>query len=101
MPVVFTIGHSTHSWGDFITLLTTHRVTAIADVRSVPRSRFNPQFNKDILSARLQERDIRYVFLGEELGARSSDPCCYVQGRVSYERLAQTDLFRQGLQRVL
>ena len=45
----FTIGHSNHSLNSLIALLRMHRVTAVADVRSSPYSRFNPQFNRDTL----------------------------------------------------
>ena len=51
---VFTIGHSTHSADKFRDLLAGHKVTAIADVRSSPYSRFNPQFNREKLRADLK-----------------------------------------------
>lgn len=99
--VVFTIGHSTHSLEGFVSLLGQHAVTALADVRSAPFSRFNPQFNKDALARDLKAHGIKYVFLGRELGARSDDPSCYENGRVQYGRLARTELFKQGVERVL
>ncbi len=99
--VVFTVGHSSHSLETFVGLLKQHGVTALADVRSAPFSRFNPQFNKDALARDLKRHDITYVFLGRELGARSDDPSCYVNGRVRYGRLARTELFRQGIERVM
>jgi len=99
--VIFTIGHSNHSLEAFVELLQQHGVTAIADVRSSPFSRFNPQFNKDALARNLKSLGIDYVFLGRELGARSDDPSCYEGGRVSYARLARTELFRAGLERVV
>ena len=98
--VVYTVGHSTHSAARFVQLLTRNEITAIADVRSQPYSRMNPQFNRESLRAVLKEADIAYVFLGRELGARSSDESCYINGKVQYDRLAQTDLFREGLDRV-
>jgi len=98
---VFTIGHSTHSAEVFLALLRQHQVEAVADVRSAPFSRFNPQFNRDILEQFLKGNGIRYVFLGKELGARSEDRSCYVLGRVQYGRLAKTPLFQSGLERVL
>lgn len=98
---VFTIGHSTHSREDFLVLLRTHRVTALADVRSVPYSRLHPQFNRENLARVLKEFRIKYAFLGRELGARSQDPACYDNGHVQYARLAATDSFRAGIQRVL
>jgi uncharacterized protein (DUF488 family) len=97
---VLTIGHSTHPIEKFIALLRQHEVTAVADVRSAPFSRFNPQFNKDVLAAELKRNGIAYVFLGKELGARSNDPSCYENGRVQYERLAKTEVFHAGLDRV-
>src|SRR5262249_13683729 len=73
-----------------------------ADVRSTPYSRFNPQFRREKLQASLAEAGIQYVFLGAELGARSSDPACYdADGRVSYAKLARTELFRSGIQRLI
>lgn len=97
---VYTIGHSTHSLDAFASLLRRHGITAVADVRSTPFSRFNPQFNKDALARELKARGIKYVFLGRELGARSDDQSCYENGRVQYGRLAGTKLFGQGIERV-
>ena len=98
---VFTIGHSTHSAEAFVALLRQHGIEAVADVRSSPFSRFNPQFNREALDQFLRANGIRYVFLGKELGARSEDRSCYLDGRVQYARLAQTALFQSGLDRVL
>jgi uncharacterized protein (DUF488 family) len=97
---VFTIGHSTHTSDRFVALLRQHGVTAVCDVRSTPFSRFNPHFNRKRLQEWLPAANITYVFLGKELGARSEDPSCYENGKVQYERLASTQLFQQGLQRV-
>jgi uncharacterized protein (DUF488 family) len=98
---VLTIGHSTHEQGRFIDLLQQHGITALCDVRSKPYSRMNPQFNREELEKALLEHGIAYRFLGKELGARSDDPACYVRGKVQYTRLAQTELFRYGIARVL
>jgi uncharacterized protein (DUF488 family) len=98
---VFTIGHSTHPQERFIALLRQHDITALCDVRSAPYSRINPQFNREELECALEKHGILYRFLGRELGARSDDPYCYEGGRVQYERLANTNLFKRGLRRVL
>src|SRR5688500_15964772 len=87
---VFTVGHSTHPIEHFLALLQQHGIEVLADVRSTPFSRFNPQFNRERLAQSLATAGIRYEFLGEELGARSNDPACYENGRVSYARLAAT-----------
>ncbi|HWW78746.1 MAG TPA: DUF488 domain-containing protein [Steroidobacteraceae bacterium] len=100
--MIYTIGHSKHPIDRFVALLQQHGIEALADVRSTPYSRFNPQFNREKLQASLAAAGIRYVFLGEELGARSKDASCYDQeGRVSYAMLARTPPFRAGIERLL
>lgn len=98
---IFTLGHSTHSLEAFMALLRQHEVAAVADVRSSPYSRFNPQFNRELLSEELKAQGISYVFLGRQLGARSKDPACYEKGRVQFPRLAKTPLFLEGIERIM
>lgn len=98
---VLTIGHSTHAIEAFIALLRRHHVGAVADVRSAPYSRFNPQFNREPFAEALGAEGIRYVYLGNALGGRSEDPACYEDGRIRYDRVAATESFRSGLARVV
>ncbi|HEY7997237.1 MAG TPA: DUF488 domain-containing protein [Pseudolabrys sp.] len=65
----FTIGHSTHPIGEFIALLAASDIGLVADVRTVPRSRTNPQFNRETLPLSLAESHIAYDQLAE-LGGR-------------------------------
>lgn len=97
---IFTIGHSDHTLDAFLALLTQHGIRAVADVRSAPYSRHVPQFNKDSISAFLKSHGIEYVFLGRELGARRPERSCYVNGRAEYERIAELDIFREGIDRL-
>jgi uncharacterized protein (DUF488 family) len=97
---LLTIGHSNHSIEDFISLLEQHRVTALADVRSHPYSRFLPHFQQKNLKRALDDRSITYVFLGGELGARPSNPECYLEGKAIYEKIAATEAFQLGIQRI-
>jgi uncharacterized protein (DUF488 family) len=98
---ISTIGHSTHSFEKLLSLLKAHNVTAVCDVRSAPYSRMNPQFNRDGFAEQLGENGILYIYLGAELGGRTEDPACYEGKRVRYDRLAQKDVFQNGLQRVV
>jgi uncharacterized protein (DUF488 family) len=97
---LFTIGHSDHSTEVLLALLRQHDITAVADVRSLPYSRRHPQFNREAIAAELQQLEIRYVFLGAELGARRSEPECYEDGKARYSLIASSPLFRQGLERI-
>ena len=69
-PEILTIGHSTHPFERFGTLLEGAAVEAIADVRRFPASRRHPQFARDALEAELRRAGIAYAWLGEELGGR-------------------------------
>ena len=100
MTTVYTVGHSTHTMDRFLGLLIPHGITAIADVRSQPYSRFNPQFNREDLKRDLWAKGISYAFLGKELGARSDDEYCYEDNKVQYDLIARTKLFQAGLGRV-
>ena len=70
MPRVFTIGHSTRTWKVFLELLRAHGIKRLIDVRSIPRSRHNPQFNRETLSAKLCAARIGYVHLRQLGGLR-------------------------------
>ena len=99
---VFTVGHSNHSPEAFVAFLKKHGVDEVVDVRSSPYSRYTAQFNLEFLRRALEEAGIGYVFLGTELGGRPADQSCYdADGRVRYDRLADTDLFDEGIERLI
>lgn len=100
MNEILTIGYSVHSMEGFLALLKRFGVTAVADVRSQPFSQRHPEFSRETLRLHLERAGLAYVFLGEELGARSGNPECYVNGKVLFSRLAQEESFRQGIERV-
>jgi uncharacterized protein (DUF488 family) len=99
--VILTVGHSNHPFQRLYELLAANDVTLVADVRSTPYSRRYPDYNRESLERALMQRRIGYLFLGNELGARPKDRSCYVSGRVQYRTLAQTALFRSGLEWLL
>lgn len=100
MKGLLTVGHSSHEESHFLGLLEKHGVSAVCDVRSSPYSGRNPQFNREDIKRSLALRNIEYVFLGKELGARSEDRSCYVDGQARYDLIAETELFQGGLNRL-
>lgn len=70
MLVVFTIGHSTRTWKAFLELLRVQGIKRVVDVRSIPCSRHNPQFNRETLSVKLRSARIGYVHLRKLGGLR-------------------------------
>ena len=69
-PCIFTIGHSTRSIDEFVELLRAHGIKGIVDIRSIPRSRHNPQFNADDLKQSLQREHMSYKHIKELGGLR-------------------------------
>lgn len=105
-PIVLTIGHSTRTWPVFLELLRTHGVKRVIDIRSIPRSRHNPQFNRQILAAKLRGARIGYVHLRKLGGLRRSQHDSPNMGwrNASFRGFAdymQTRGFDAGLQRLM
>jgi len=109
---LFTIGHSNHSLDKFIGLLERHGVVTLVDVRSAPYSRFNPQFNRKNLESALPQRGIGYVYAGQQLGGRPSDPGCYKSrtlpgkgadypSELDYPEVMKRPWFVEGIERLL
>jgi uncharacterized protein (DUF488 family) len=97
---IYTVGHSNHALDHFLSLLKTHDITAVADVRSTPYSRRNPQFNREPLKDAIQAQGMAYVPLEDQLGGRPRDPALWRFERPDYERIALTPNFCEGLSRI-
>jgi hypothetical protein len=106
MALFYTIGHSTRSGTEFIDIL--DGVGLVADVRAIPRSRANPQFNSDALAGALREHGIDYVHLAELGGRRGrarssgSSPNSFWQNQSfrNYADYAMTEAFQHGFARL-
>jgi uncharacterized protein (DUF488 family) len=103
---VLTIGHSTRTWKEFLELLRAHQVKRVVDVRSIPRSRHNPQFNREILPKKLRAAKIGYVHLRKLGGLRRArrDSKNMAWRNASFRGFAdymQTAEFDSGLQRLI
>jgi uncharacterized protein (DUF488 family) len=106
MSVVLTIGHSTRAWNVFLELLRAHDVKRVIDVRSIPRSRHNPQFDLKTVSVKLRGARIGYVHLRKLGGLRRTHRDSQNMGwhNPSFRGFAdymQTAEFESGLQRLI
>jgi len=70
--IIYTIGYSTRTITDFIKILHVHAIKLAADIRKIPKSRFNPQFNGPLLQKNLNKQDIKYCQLLGLGGLRKS-----------------------------
>ncbi len=98
---IYTIGHSNHPIEYFLELLHSQEINCIIDVRSVPASSYNPQFNKATLDNFLKRNGIMYLHFGEEFGARHDDEDVLDEdGTVNFEYFRKTYQFQSGVERV-
>ncbi len=97
---ILTIGHSNHPWERFVALLHGQGITALADVRSRPYSRF-PWFHRGKMERALPAAGVAYHWLGAELGGKPADPGLLgADGRPDYAAMAAQPAFREGLARL-
>jgi uncharacterized protein (DUF488 family) len=97
---LYTVGHSNQTLEEFLSLLQCHEVNCVVDVRSVPASKYAPQFNEESLKSFLKLHDIQYLAFGDEFGARRTD-CINNEGQVDFEVAVTTPLFQQGAKRLM
>src|SRR5271157_2261897 len=98
---LFSIGHSNIPAARFAAMLQDAAVTAVADVRSVPNSRWLPWFSQKALAAQLKGIGIAYTAMGDTLGGRPREDSLYRDGVADYEAMAKQPQFRAGLDRLL
>jgi uncharacterized protein (DUF488 family) len=105
MPV-WTIGHSNRSLAEFLGLLAAHGIQTVVDLRTIPRSRHNPQFNRETLPAALAGAGVEYVPLAALGGLRHPHPDSRNTGwrNLSFRGFAdymQTEAFAEALQNLI
>ncbi len=97
---LFSIGHSKIPAARFAAMLQDAAVTAVADIRSVPNSRWFPWFSQKALAAQLNGIGIAYTAMGDTLGGRPRDDSLYRDGVADYEAMANEPEFQTGLERL-
>lgn len=97
---LYSVGHSNHSQEEFLELLKMYDVNCIVDVRSVPASKYAPQFNMEPLKWFLKSHEILYLHFGEEFGARRTD-CLDESEQVNFEMAVETPNFKHGVERLM
>ncbi len=110
--IVYTVGHSNVSFEALLAILQRAGITCLVDIRTTPFSRYTPQFNQNQLRPLLEKAGIQYIYEGQDLGGRPSDPTCYKNGsvadddanflkKVDYHAVEQRAWFQQGLDRLV
>lgn len=97
---LYSIGHSNQTQEEFLALLVQFGINCIVDVRSVPASKYSPQFNQDTLKWFLKSHGVLYLNFGDEFGARRTDSI-NEEGQVDFELAVTTPNFQQGALRLM
>ncbi len=99
--MVYTIGHSTNTTEAFDGHLMHTHIDVIVDVRSVPYSRYASQFNRETIAAHLAHKNIRYIYMGNQLGARHSENRLLSgEGIVDFSKVERSDFFTHAIERL-
>lgn len=97
---IYTIGYGERTLAALLAVLERYQIEYLVDVRTAPYSRYKPEFSKAELSAALRQHGFKYVFMGDQLGGRPTDPACYTDGKVDYDKVQVTAAYQQGIERV-
>ena len=98
---LFSIGYGLRSPEEFLDLLKSHTVDVVADVRSNPYSKWNPDFCREPIAAYLKQHLIQYVYIGDMIGGIPKDDSCYTNGKLDYQKAKQHPAFTRGIERLL
>lgn len=102
MSSLYSIGHGNKSMDELVAELRHYGVMFVADVRSSPYSRWHPEFNRERIEPTLKFHGFTYVYMGDRIGGRPSDPGCYNErGEVDYDKLVAHPDFQAGLARLV
>ena len=98
---LYSIGHGNKGIEQFIQELQSFDIQYLADVRSKPYSKWNPEYNQAPLKVRMREAGITYMYMGDVLGGIPVDSSCYTDGHIDYSKMAEKETFIKGLQRLI
>ena len=100
---LYSIGHSNVPIERLIALLEQHAITTLCDVRSTPYSRYNPQFNREVLADSLRAAGVSYRFMGDTLGGKPADDALRTAdgGLPDYDKIAASPVFLRGLDQLI
>jgi uncharacterized protein (DUF488 family) len=99
MPI-YTIGYGNRPIADFMALLRHYAIDLLVDTRSVPYSRFRPDYRKQAFQAHLQAAGFEYRYLGDVLGGKHVDPAAMRDGQLDLPSLYALPAFRAGLDEI-
>ncbi len=98
---IYTIGHSNYTLEDFICRLRKYDIEYVADIRGTPYSKYNKQYDKNVIAANLNLYGVKYVYMGKEFAAQRQDRSLYLPGGYAdFEKVKRDADFLSGVERL-
>lgn len=98
---VYTLGHSNYPFDKLIEILKKYNINCVVDIRSIPYSKYNTQYNKESFQANLKKLGYTYIYMADEFGAKRKTRESYNnEGYADFEKVIFEDDFKKGVQRL-
>ena len=98
---IYTLGHSNYPFDKFIEILKKHNINCIVDIRGIPYSKYNTQYNKEVLQSNLRKLGYTYIYMADEFGAKRRTRNSYNdEGYADFDKVILEDEFKRGIERL-
>lgn len=101
MKQIYSIGYGSREINDFISLLKKYKISTLVDIRTLPASRFRPDYNKKRFAEKLLLENVEYLFWGDTLGGKPKQEALYTNGMVDYDKVARSQSYKEGLMKLI
>lgn len=99
---IYAIGHSNYQLEKLVDMLKKYNIDVVVDIRETPYSKYNVQYNKEVFQESLKKQGFKYIYMGNEFGARRSDKGTYTkEGYADFEKVEKEEIFLEGIERLV
>ena len=98
---IYTLGHSNYPFDKFIEILKKYNINCVVDIRAIPYSKYNTQYNKEFFQLNLKKLGYTYIYMADEFGAKRKTRKSYnKEGYADFEKVILEDDFKRGIERL-
>ena len=98
---IFAVGHSNYPYDKLIEMIKKYGINCVVDIRETPYSKYNTQYNREVLRENLKSSGFTYVYMGHEFGAKRQTKESYNDdGYADFEKVIKEELFLKGIERI-
>ncbi|XAM50313.1 hypothetical protein TVTCOM_04140 [Terrisporobacter vanillatitrophus] len=98
---IYTLGHSNYSFDKFIEILKKYNIDCVVDIRAIPYSKYNTQYNKELFQCNLKKLGYTYIYMADEFGAKRKTRESYnSEGYADFNKVILEDSFKHGIERL-